>query len=53
MTPDSPPMTKITRPPVAKRPGVEKRILPAAMVAIQAKTWMPAGTLTAMEAALK
>ena len=38
MTPVSPPMTKMTRPPTANRPGVLNRIFPAARVAIQAKT---------------
>ena len=53
ITPVSPPITKITSPPTANRPGVLKRILPAARVAIQANTCTPAGMLTAMDAAEK
>ena len=53
ITPVNPPMTKVTSPPTANRPGVLNRIFPAARVAIQAKTCTPAGTLTAIDAALK
>ena len=46
-------MTKMITLPTQNRAGVLQRIRPAARVAIQAKTCIPAGTLTAMLAAEK
>src|SRR3546814_3501508 len=53
ITPVSPPVTKMTMLPSTNKPGALKRGLPIASVAIHEKTWIPAGTLTAIEAAEK
>ena len=53
ITPVRPPSVKMNRKPMTKSDGVVSFIRPDAMVAIQAKTWMPLGTATAVLAAEK
>ena len=51
ITPVSPPMTKVSSPPSTNRVGVLNTGRPDAKVAIHANTCIPAGTLTASDAA--
>ena len=53
MTPVSPPMTKIARPPTTNSIGAEKITRPASSVARKAKICTPVGIATASEAAEK
>ena len=53
ITPVSPPSVKMNRKPSTNSDGVASRSRPDAMVAIQANTWMPLGSETAMLAAEK
>src|SRR3954451_23342294 len=53
ITPDSPPMVKMTMKPQANSIGVAKRGRPSQMVAIQQKIWMPDGMAMVLEDAVK